>query len=395
MATQTKQESIPQDIIIQIFSWLPIKSLMRFKCVSKFYNSLVLERNFGDLHLSHYFKISRGDTKFIARVKDVCYAIEEHDEDGSATMHQTECFNKLYDHINGPPDEYQDHFMCDNGLCCIWDVTYNAMGDVFLKYIAIYNPTTREVRFLPHLKDFEPTSFTYYICSIGFEPKENKYKVLLVINFSIELSRAWVFTLGIDKSWREIKFEHGYDIPPYRSGICISGIIYRFGGAPESCIAAFDVKSEIFRSIPTCRELVNTLDVSKYDYMLIEVEGKIAILEFLDFWFTEDIHLWIFGETRKDEWEHHIFRFPLGSEGIYLRSHRIRKYRGEEIVFAMNITANDVLVCFCYDVKKKSWRHFEVQGSPVSVGSICIYAESLFSLENIGSTHHQVQLQGN
>ncbi|KAK4352032.1 hypothetical protein RND71_027550 [Anisodus tanguticus] len=143
MAVHTEEESIPQDMTIQIFSWLPIKSLMRFKCVSKFYNSLVVESNFVDLHLFHYFKINGGDTMLIACIKDVCYAIEEHDEDGNATMHQTENLFKLYNHINDPVD--YNCFECDNGLFCIWDVKYNEWD---VKYIAICNPTTKEGEFV-------------------------------------------------------------------------------------------------------------------------------------------------------------------------------------------------------------------------------------------------------
>lgn len=53
------------------------------------------------------------------------------------------------------------------------------------------------------------------------------------------------FTLGIDKSWSEMKYydEHGFSIVEYIYGICISGIIYRVSLYPDYCIVAFDVKS--------------------------------------------------------------------------------------------------------------------------------------------------------
>ncbi|KAK4352034.1 hypothetical protein RND71_027552 [Anisodus tanguticus] len=137
---------------------------------------------------------------------------------------------------------------------------------------------------------------------VGFKPNENKYKVLLTMNMDISegLSRAWVFTLGIDKSWREIKNEHGYHLAPHRSGICISGIIYRFNFAPEYSVVAFDVKSETFRSIELSLGLHNSIHSCKYDYMLIEVNEKLAILNFIDWWCTGDIDLWIFlGDSKR------------------------------------------------------------------------------------------------
>ncbi|XP_049405274.1 putative F-box protein At1g47790 [Solanum stenotomum] len=142
MAMNSEEDSIPQDITIQIFSWLPVKSLMRFRCVSKFHSSIVLEPNFVDLHLSNYSKINRGETKLIACVDDVCYTIEDHhdEEDGNATKyHQIDNFSKLYDRIINCRLAYNYHIESDNGLFCIW----------YLKYIAICNPATREVRFLP------------------------------------------------------------------------------------------------------------------------------------------------------------------------------------------------------------------------------------------------------
>lgn len=120
-------------------------------------------------------------------------AIEDHhdEEDGNATKyHQIDNFSKLYDRIINCRLAYNYHIESDNGLFCIWD----------LKYIAICNPATREVRFLPDV----PHEGVDVICSIGYELEENKYKVVVTIETYGKLSRAWVFTLGIDKSWREV-----------------------------------------------------------------------------------------------------------------------------------------------------------------------------------------------
>ncbi|XP_015161786.1 putative F-box protein At3g10240 [Solanum tuberosum] len=255
--------------------------------------------------------------------------------------------------------------------------------------IAICNPATREVRFLPDV----PHEGEDFICSIGFEREENKYKVVLTIETNGKLSRAWVFTLGIDKSWREmIKYgEHDYYIAGHISGICISGIIYRISLAPDYCIVAFDVKSEIFTSITMSIELCRSF--IDCDNMLIEVNGKLGMMKYSDYLFGNDIYLWVFEEH--EEWKHEILHIPLEREPneFYFDPFMIRKYGAEEIVFAIHITSrshDDVLVFYIYDMKNKSWRHFEVQEFPGQIESICTYSETLFSLENIGSVHHQV-----
>ncbi|XP_027771920.1 putative F-box protein At1g32420 [Solanum pennellii] len=362
MSMNTEEQSISQGIMIQIFSWLLVKSLIRFRCVSKFHNSLVFEQSFMDLHLSNYSKINHGNTNLIAYPYDVCYSIEQE------KFSKIENFDKFYDHTK------YDWACFDyvNGLFCVWNTLW----------ITIFNPATREVRYFPYLKCFDGK----FTCSIGFEPEENKYKVVLTSDVHKGLSRAWVFTLGIDKSWREmIKYDrHDFHIIPHRSGICISGTLYRFNYYPEFCIVAFDVKSEIFTSITIPIEFGNNLDKNKRikDYMLIEVNGKLGILNFSEVYRTRNMDLWIFGE---EEWEHQIFQFPLGwnLRDMLFHAQNICMYGGEEIAFAINIEY--AFFCFFYNVKNKSWRHYEVQNFCNWGGNIYTYSERLFPLENIGS----------
>ncbi|WMV57145.1 hypothetical protein MTR67_050530 [Solanum verrucosum] len=325
---------------------------MRFKCVSKFYNTIVLEPYFGDIRSSNYSKINR----VIGCLGDGIYSIEE---DGNATKsYQLDNFDNLCHHF----DRVSNCFGYDNGLFCTWDE----------KYISILNPATGEVRYLPYLKCYDGS---YGICSIGFEPEEKEYKVLLTI-----YKRAWVFTLGIDNSWREIirYDEHNYYISDLGYGDCIiSGNIYRFSVSREFCIVAFDIKSEIFTTITMSIEFHNKF--GDKDYMLIDVNGKLGIMYIPEVFFTKDIHLWIL----KEEWEHQIFEFPLEwkhEDDIMLDPRCICKYGDEEIVFAIWIKSSDVWAYLFYHVKNKSWRYFKA----AEVGSIFSYRESLFPLKNIG-----------
>lgn len=153
----------------------------------------------------------------------------------------------------------------------------------------------------------------------------------MTIDIEEGLSRAWVFTLGIDTSWRKmIKYnEYGFTISPCKNAICISRIIYRFSYS-LGCIVVFDVKSESFTSITTSIEFRNGLCQSGYeDYMLIDANGKLGILNFPSFRRTNYFNIWIFDE----EWEHQIFQFPLGwkNEHIELSSKRICKYGGKKL----------------------------------------------------------------
>lgn len=58
--------------------------------------------------------------------------------------------------------------MCVNGLFCSW---YKSSQPV-----AIFNPSTREVRFLTEVDHVDDSKFYF---SLGFDPEEKMYKLLM------------------------------------------------------------------------------------------------------------------------------------------------------------------------------------------------------------------------
>ncbi|KAG5629549.1 hypothetical protein H5410_001266 [Solanum commersonii] len=168
--------SIPEEIVIQIFTWFPVKSLMRFKCVTKFFNSLVFESYFMDIHTSQSMIRQSGTKYFLDRKEFYEFG------DGKISASNLWSFDEFPFYIPVGSD-----VSCVNGLFCIQ------------KPAAILNPSTGEVRYLPKLNDDQ--SLLYYW--LGFELEENKYKVLLTRDGSGLYLKQCVFTLGIDKSWRK------------------------------------------------------------------------------------------------------------------------------------------------------------------------------------------------
>ncbi|XP_060190879.1 putative F-box protein At1g32420 [Lycium barbarum] len=230
---------IPQEIIFEIFSWLPAKSLTHFKCVTKFCNSLVSESNFVDIYECRSMTRPSG-TKFFVRGGEAFYAVEQK-EDGNTSLLRIENFDKLYDRPGTNCFEFV------NGLFCFWKF--------LAQPVAISNPSTREVRFLPHLNLDVSQNNCYY--SLGYKPEEKKYKVLLMTptpKFEQGYcTRNWIFTLGIDEAWRET--ETVAEFYPFTGVVCISGVNYMFNTYTFDSIpilhniAAFDVRAENFRII--------------------------------------------------------------------------------------------------------------------------------------------------
>ncbi|XP_059284877.1 F-box protein At5g65850-like [Lycium ferocissimum] len=362
-------KSIPQELILEIFSWLPVKSLLRYKCVSKFYSSLVSESNFVDIHHRRSM-IRPGGRKYLECINNVFYTTELK-EDGKSFLFRIENFDQLHGYLSA------SSLMGVNGLVCAWRDKH---------HVAICNSSTREVRFLRCPKEFINKDYGYPICSIGFEPEEKKYKLWLT---SDSYTRNWLFTIGIDKSWRETNCNARFSPSLYR--VCVSGVIYVLGSVNgTSGIVAFDVRAEIFRIL----NFPHALHYSGYhDYNLIELKGKLAVLNYKKY-SSEDVHLWILGKAQNDDWDRHIIRFPSQWKGIYRPEsyfHFICASCDEEIVF-ISITKSRDWICICYDFTRKSWREFraiEKLGERYWLSHILCYVENLSSLGKLCSTNLQ------
>ncbi|TMW87336.1 hypothetical protein EJD97_020088 [Solanum chilense] len=344
--------SIPQDIVVEILSWLPAKSLMRFKCVTKFFNSIIFDSDFTNIH-KHRSLIRPDGTKFFLHGSDF-YCTSQN----SASILQIESFDELPFHIH-----IDTLLNCVNDLFLLWQ-------PLSAQPATILNPSTREVRYLPNL--IEGFSWCHY--SLGFEPEENKYKVLSTTIYDQNCCiKNMVFTLGIDESWRET--EH---IPPLilcKPGVCINGVIYRFVFHRGLAIVAFDVKTENSK-------LIALKDVSHgWSYELIEVKGKLAVVEY-EIRSYEKIHLFVFEQTRKgEEWKSYAIQFP--STWKYIQQEIILDVKlsctscDGKILFITNLKSGTL--CLCYDVTRQSWRKLEIKGLRKNhfIIGICSYVERL------------------
>nr|XP_009797637.1 PREDICTED: putative F-box protein At5g52620 [Nicotiana sylvestris] len=183
-------------------------------------------------------------------------------------------------------------------------------------------------------------STTMLLYSLGFEAEEKKYKVLLITQHVKEgYRKQLILTLGIDKSWREIK-----SISPHvlsKPGICISGVIYRFAYHNGRAIAAFDVKSEKFNTIIA---LWNAY-IWENDYKLIEVKDKLAVIGYQKYR-RGYIQLWILEQRPVEEWETLEIPFPSLLNDIRSRVTSAFTSCDGEIVFILNIKPGTLWIIF-------------------------------------------------
>ncbi|KAG5629361.1 hypothetical protein H5410_001078 [Solanum commersonii] len=259
---------------------------------------------------------------------------QKEDGKSSSSILQIESFGELPFHI---------HVLSSvNDLFLLWQ-------PFSVQPAKILNPSTIEVKFLPNLK--EDFSLCHY--SLGFKPKENKYKVLSTAKYDQEgYIKSRVFTLGIDESWRETK---SIPLPIFAE----ARHLHQW--------TAFDVKAENSK-------LIELVDESQWwHYELIEVKSKLGILVYekrLD----GHIHLRVLGETqKKDEWESHTIQFPSTWKDIQPDVISSCTSGDGEILFTVNVKSG--ILYLCYDITRQSWRTLEIKGLPKNecIEGICSY----------------------
>ncbi|XP_004304897.1 PREDICTED: F-box/kelch-repeat protein At3g06240-like [Fragaria vesca subsp. vesca] len=282
-----------EEMVVRILSRLPPKSLVRFRCVSKLWNTIINDPSFVAKHLS----ISRHN-KFVSetcilvkhtlfkdrsitneeqtaafRKKQFDYSNEDlllsllhicnddDDGDGDNLTFVVEDLDVMFPSSTGPSSlRIIGH--CD-GIICL----NNNVDDV------LCNPAIREFKVLPEscvLYDLPPraeedddeTAPWSMTAAMGFglDSKAKEYKVVRVVETTSGLctyhpTRAEIYTIGAN-SWRELE---NVDIaigchPSWAPSFVLhfKGICYwwAFAAGDKEVILTFDMSDEQFHPIP-------------------------------------------------------------------------------------------------------------------------------------------------
>ncbi|CAN8302774.1 unnamed protein product [Cochlearia groenlandica] len=331
-ASNTTKTIIPNDLIIEIFSRLPAKSIAICRCLSKSWDRLFHSQYFTESFLA------RSSTRPRLLISLKCYG----------KLHFFSCL--MAQNLDDKDITHVVDCLSANGFVCLYDK--QMVKDNLARIAVICNPSTGQRMNLPRVKAKNNDLKSF----LGFDPVTKEVKVLC-ITVPIYRKQAksrdhQVLTLGRGKLpvWRKIECLFQHSPISNKNGICINGVLYYIARSDTtSLIACFDVRYETFSFI----EIAKT----KFSYIksLLNYKGKLGVLMY-DF----DRELWVHNnDTEKEKWTKHKLSLPN-----YL-NHSIENLIGTsdngDIVWVPSRWTKWFYVYY-YNIERKSSRRVEIKG---------------------------------
>ncbi|CAM9001806.1 unnamed protein product [Rhodiola kirilowii] len=302
---------LPHDVIVDILSRLPCKSLVKFRCVSKQWNSLIRSHKFAKLQFSR----STGDTtsrlRLLLCLNPVCSVnyddLDDFFETRPEVIHEEDApplldvGNVNYGHIIGE---------C-NGLICIM------LKKPYRRSFLLWNPTTRECKEVrkndvANLVDvrcmFDIKSDCKYkvdVYGFGYDSSSDDYKIsrLMMVgaNPCTKVVHLEIYRVG-SQTWRKIEhpvffgmtciFHNTVPLKPYNWAFLNGAGYWVMSKFPtkDNVILRFDLgKEEEVKEITLPPYLSN----SEFLCDVIVIDGKLALPIKIN---NAEIEIWIMNE---------------------------------------------------------------------------------------------------
>ncbi|PON31415.1 F-box domain containing protein [Parasponia andersonii] len=277
----------PEDITVEILKRLPVKTLVRFKCVSKWWRSLINSPSFVKTHMGRIRSESHlglASCIILSRYGDSLLSIDPQNEGPQQAME-----------LDFPMLPYFPYYVkghCDGLICCV-------VNDGSQGFLLLYNASIREYRKMPIPPNFRSTREVF---GLGFDSSTQDYKIVRIPSMYCRLKvpgfvpKVEVFSLK-SNSWRKLPDE---DTPPYFvehvfQATCANGGLYWLaeeGDSLRCVILRFDLSLEKFKVVPPPPDELNR-NIS----WIGALKGQLCVLHsqrlsYVDVWGTKDDKTW-------------------------------------------------------------------------------------------------------
>ncbi|XP_059458064.1 F-box protein At3g07870-like [Corylus avellana] len=269
--------SLPADVVVEILSRLPPKSLLRFRCVSKTWLALIGSHDFFSRNLLNDSILTPQNSSQplpLILVKATDKSDAEKLVFYSLSYDTLDCVSQIPMNLPpGPvdflirPNFYLKLVGSCNGLLCLYNFRSR---DVYL-----WKPTTPSAEF----KAIPPLSPHPFSVGFGFDPKSGDFKVvsLRYVADGTETSTLAAEVYSMSRgSWKRLDLRVPYGIFAHSQTLALGGVFLWLAEQNNGQIISFDFSDEVFRTttLPYTRDALGSY------HQLMELNGYVAMALF-------------------------------------------------------------------------------------------------------------------
>ncbi|CAL5383126.1 unnamed protein product [Camellia sinensis] len=247
--------NLPRDVLFDILSRLPIKTLIKFRLVSKNCLSLIQHPHFITLHQTRSIsKPTSEDNHIFIYYESIDYTKQFYSvcsSRDSDSLIEHKRFEFPFKSFNG----YVRIVGSSNGLVCLFDTNYfSCLGNLFL-----WNPIVGKFKKLPdsHLSCRFRDTFSHMVVGFVFVYEINEFKVVEILYDSDREAVPDVLVYSLEaNSWRKVEAIAPCYMPNcWCSNVCVNGSVHWLAlkrpgiGFLYDSIMSFDMSNEVFREI--------------------------------------------------------------------------------------------------------------------------------------------------
>ncbi|KFK35015.1 hypothetical protein AALP_AA5G223000 [Arabis alpina] len=349
LETQVERD-IPIDLLIDIFSRVPAKTIATSRCISKLWGSILCRTDFTELFLAMSSTRPRR-LLFTFEAEDNIFFFSSPqprnpDDNSSLLLTRYQVHRK-----QSPTDFIYKMNSPNHGFICRQDrrVDRGKMLDT----IVICNPVTGESISLPKGKPkiINMETRPYF----GYDSVDKQFKVLCIYFEKIPNTPNTCYEHQVSTLedgvclWRTIQCKPHY---PESSGLCIDGVLYYTARHMRvSMIVCFDVRFEKFNFIDIDECMLMTSHCT-----LINYKGKLGAFTLLfgrlELWVLEDAGWSKNFYTLPPLWNNVVGRTQLNIVGVTDRN---------EVVLSLPCLMDPFYVYY-YNLVSKSFTRVQIQG---------------------------------
>ncbi|GLT40775.1 hypothetical protein SLA2020_148850 [Shorea laevis] len=275
------ENSVPQDLIVDIFAKLPVKSLIRFMCLSKSCYQAISDPQFFHLHLHHS---NQSNKHFVVQISGCPLTLQSLSFCDHQLLREPVTLDPQIPLL---PSLWREIVGSCNGVLCL--ITYSQS----MPSLGILNPSIKKLKLVlfPNLADSFRFSRGIYRSvdgrrfrteiGFGFDSCTSDFKIVIIF-WEIH-SQIWrqvqVYSLRQD-SWKVLSNVPNFLYNLYEPQVVVNGAFYWFvNSAISDCysILKFDFTDETFKEIkmPDC--FYEDLRFVNDFFSLGEVKGKLSL----------------------------------------------------------------------------------------------------------------------